>query len=134
MANPMGRPSLPYYVAIFLLVASVTIGSILVTLLVSRPSAETIRFDVGTAEAQACPSGVRATVCYGFSITNAGEARGTARCSTEAAEGSQALFLTDESTTLVPLEAGEQRILIVAVTAEGDPGTVGTASVTCEPA
>jgi hypothetical protein len=133
MANPMGRPSLPYYVAISLLIASVAIGTVLFLLLVSRPSAESLSFTVGEAASEDCPPGERATVCYGFSLTNDGDAPGTARCTTIAAPGTQAMFLTGDPTVLVPLEAAEQRTLLVSVTAEDDAQTIGAAAVTCEP-
>jgi hypothetical protein len=43
------------------------------------------------------------------------------------------MFLTGDPTVLVPLEAAEQRTLLVSVTAEDDAQTIGAAAVTCEP-
>jgi hypothetical protein len=133
MASGLGRPSPTYYIAIVVLVASLAIGSILFFLLVSRPAEETLRFDVANAAAEDCPAGTGAPVCYRFDVTNAGEARGTALCTTGAPAGTEALFENDQPTVVIPLEAGQTQGLLVKVTPI-DTTTVGQPTVSCAPA
>ncbi len=133
MASGLGRPSPTYYIAIVVLVASLAIGSVLFFLLVSRPAGETLRFDVANAAPEDCPAGTGAPVCYRFNVTNAGEAQGTALCTTGAPAGTEALFANDQPSVVIPLEAGETRGLLVKVSPI-DTATVGQPTMSCAPA
>lgn len=115
MASGTGRTTFGYYIGIVLLAAALGVGVSLVTVLITTPDDSGAIYVLSAPQADECPVGERAPVCFRFDITNTGSTGGTASCLTSPAPGTLAVFPNGNATADVLLASGETRQLYVKV-------------------
>ncbi len=124
------RPSPAYYIALGLLAFGLLAGLSLFLLLTTRPDSTTTSVRVSGALATSCTVGGHGTVCYRFTVTNAGSGPAFASCQVTAASGTQATFDDGLMVKPVNLLEGQARDVTVSVVAD-ESSTLAEPSVSC---
>jgi hypothetical protein len=124
--------SFGYTAAFIALVAGLGIAGSLVYLLVARPVVDEAGVEITGPEAEDCPVGERAPVCYRFEVTNTGDEVGSFNCQALPPADSLAVFSNGEPRSALVLGPGRSETVTIKVTPL-ETDTVSAPSLTCDP-